>query len=290
MTKVNESLLKKIQNLLNTTTENGSTESEAQNAILLAQKLMAKNGLEMADIEANANDTSTKKEIIEGKGTDGVKLAWWHKDLARILADNFRCYFFLRSGPGYSNVVFLGLKEDVEIAKSIFHFASIQIEFHARKYRKNRKKELQQELMPSDFKNYTLEQVVEYAKSVGVSPYFIDGLFLRVKDEAQQRKQLTTEIKKNVGASIDGVALRNDYIKGFLSGLKEKFKEQVKENAEEWGLILVKDGDVVQRYENISKNFTTARASTVSSSGDNAAYSAGKKQGKQFSNISGQLN
>jgi hypothetical protein len=43
---------------------------------------------------------------------------------------------------------------------------------------------------------------------------------------------------------------KNDYIAGFLSGLKEKFNEQIKEN-EEWGLIIQKDQLVVDTFEKI---------------------------------------
>lgn len=289
MSNKNE-MLNKIKNLLNTTTENGASEAEAQSAILLAQKLMAKHGLEMADVEANAGDKATKKEVMEGYGTEGVKLAWWHKRLAQIIADNFRCYYFLRVYYKETKIVFMGLKEDVEIAKSIFKFASIQIEHHARAYRKNRKKELEEQNLPKGFKHFSIDEVINYANESGVSDYTVSGILAKYEKEAMQKKYLTLEIKKAMGIKIDGPALRNDYIRGFLAGLDEKFKEQVKANEAEWGLILVKDGDVVERYNELSKSFRTAKASSVSTSHDTGAYSAGVKQGKKFTSIKGELN
>jgi hypothetical protein len=44
-----------------------------------------------------------------------------------------------------------------------------------------------------------------------------------------------------------GATHENAYIKGFLSGLMAKFAEQVKEN--QWGLILVKDPEIVEAKE-----------------------------------------
>lgn len=286
---MNNDILKKIQNLLNTTTEKGASEAEAQNAILLAQKLMAKHGLDMADIEASSNDKETKKEVIEGYGTEGFKLAWWHKSLANVIANNFRCYYFMRSFYKETRIVFMGLKEDVEIAKSIFKFASAQIEYHARKYRKNRKKELEEQNLPEGFKDFSIKEVIDYASRSGVRDYVIDGILRKYDKEAMQRKYLTIEIKEAMNIKIDGPALRNDYIRGFIAGLDEKFREQVEVNKEEWGLVLVKDTDVVERYNELSKNFRTARASKVSSSNDASAFNAGVKQGKKFNQVSGEL-
>lgn len=286
MTGNKESIVEKIQKLLNTTTEKGATEAEAQNAMLMAQKLMAKNGLDMADIEANTESAETKKEVMEGFGTDAIKLAWWHKQLANIIADNFRCYNFQRTYGGVSKIVFLGLKADVEIAKSIFKFATIQIEHHAKQYRRARRKELDNKL-PKEFRESDFDEMVKLAEQYGVSSYVINGIFGRYSSEAQRKKQLTTAVKEVLGLTIDGAAIRNDFIRGFLVGLKEKFREQIEVNKAEWGLVLVKDGAVVERYN--SMKFTTARASSVSTNHDNGAYTAGKKQGKAFNQVSGEL-
>jgi len=282
--KRKEELLTKIQNLLNTTTDKGASESEAQTAILLAQKLMAKHGLEMSDVEASGEPVS--KEVAEAAGQDkGGVLQWWEKNLAKIIADNFRCYTFTRGYGRRYFIVFMGLKEDTEIAKGIFKFASAQIEHHARQYRRSRKKELEKRL-PGGFKKWSIEELKEFAESVDV-PYRRVDAAMAYDTEAMKRKYLTSYIKEALGLNIDGVALRNDYVSGFLKGLSDKLREQQKANEAEWGLVLVKDTDVVAKYE--SMNFTKGKASKVSSSGDAEAYSAGVKQGKAFSSASGEL-
>src|SRR5690606_14632436 len=159
----------------------------------------------------------------------------------------------------------------------------------ARQYRKKRKKELEEEHLPKGFKDYSIEEVLEYAREVGVNEFIINSIDMRYNKESMKRKYLTIEIKKALDIKINGTAIRNDYISGFIHGLNQKFKEQVEQNKEEWGLILVKDKDLVEHYNEISKNFTTARASTYTSGGDMGAYSAGVKQGKKFQTISGQI-
>lgn len=75
------------------------------------------------------------------------------------------------------------------------------------------------------------------------------------------------------------MAVKNDYIGGYLWGLNDKFKEQVER--ENWGLILVKDALVVQEYEKL--NLKKGRATRRSSHGDLKAKQEGYNQGKQFS-------
>lgn len=74
--------------------------------------------------------------------------------------------------------------------------------------------------------------------------------------------------------------VRNTYISGFLSGLKQKFKEQVEKN--NWGLVLVTDALVVQAIED--KKLTKGSSSGIrpNFSGDSEAYNEGKKQGTNF--------
>lgn len=214
---VDEKILNKIKNILNKTTENGATEEEAQSAMLMAQKMMAKHNLSMSDIDIGS---STNKEVIDVSFMEFKKMPWWAKHLLTIVANNFRCSPYILMRGKASMPSFIGLKEDVEIAKEIYIFAVNSIKYY--------------------------------------SDEFI--------------KKLTKQ-----GFPTRGV--RNDYIKGFLSGLEDKFKEQVEEN--NWGLILVKDEAVVE-YTN-KMNFRKGTASKITTAGMSEATKAGYKQGKQFS-------
>lgn len=284
-----EKIIKKIQHILNKTTEKGATEEEAQSAMLMAQKLMAKYGLEMTDIEITTTDKETKKEIVEGEATDSIKLAWWHKSLAKIIADNFRCrHFYYKSYGGYYQVVFFGFKEDVEIAKMVYKFASIQIEYHARQYRRKRKKELEKKFLPENFKNMSFDELATFATSrCNISLWKIDRIYKKYDNEATRKKYLTLAIKEALGINI-GTAVRNDYIRGFLKGLDEKFKEQIEQNKEEWGLVLVRDKAIDEAFANIQST-EKMRPSKVSTSYDFKAYEDGRQQGKRFEQVSGEI-
>lgn len=75
------------------------------------------------------------------------------------------------------------------------------------------------------------------------------------------------------------IAVKNDYIAGYLEGLREKFREQVEQ--EGWGLILVKDNEVIERFEDMGvKNET---GGTRSTGGDQEAREKGYQDGKKFS-------
>ena len=74
-----------------------------------------------------------------------------------------------------------------------------------------------------------------------------------------------------------GTACENAYINGFLSGLIAKFKEQVKQN--EWGLVLVKDKEVVEAKQ--KHNPVTPRKVPIPTTADDPiAYARGYVDGK----------
>lgn len=74
--------------------------------------------------------------------------------------------------------------------------------------------------------------------------------------------------------------IKNDYAIGFINGLDERFKEQLKSN-KEWGLVIVKDPKVVESYKEYSQGFV---AIEVHSKFDKniKAFEIGKKDGKEF--------
>lgn len=65
-------------------------------------------------------------------------------------------------------------------------------------------------------------------------------------------KKLKYQYVKN-GCSARGI--ENDYAIGFINGLRSKFEEQKRAN-QEWGLVLVKDKEVVEVYSQIKFNKT----------------------------------
>jgi Protein of unknown function (DUF2786) len=213
-----ESVIKKIQKALALANDNKKNPEESETAMLMAQKLMAKYQLSMNDVEV-ADDS---KQAIEGDGTDYTRLQWWMKIVANIIADNFKCYCYLRTSNKKSKIIFLGLEHDVEICKMVYKFALSSIKY----------------------------QADNYIRRSGVN-----------------------------GDRAYTVAVKNDYIAGYIQGLKDKFKEQV--NKEEWGLVLVKDALVEQKFNELK--LRSGRASQRSSKGDAEAQMQGYNDGKNFS-------
>jgi len=138
---VNEKMLHKVKALLNLARNGGDPGSnEAQSALLMAQRLMAENGINEVEVGDSAESTSTK-EVLDEYVTEFEKLSWWKKSLGRIIAQNFRCYSYLNKCKGYTRLVFMGLKEDTEIAIIAFSFATDSIRLGADKFMKAYRKD-----------------------------------------------------------------------------------------------------------------------------------------------------
>ncbi|SKC86853.1 Protein of unknown function [Maledivibacter halophilus] len=90
-------------------------------------------------------------------------------------------------------------------------------------------------------------------------------------------KKLQYKYRKE-GLSVKGLA--NDYAVGFIAGLSEQFEEQKRKN-QEWGLVLVKDKEIVKAYE--EKEFKGSIDTTINFKGYDEAYCKGHKDGQNFS-------
>lgn len=74
--------------------------------------------------------------------------------------------------------------------------------------------------------------------------------------------------------------LINDYAIGFIEGLEIKFEEQKNANPE-WGLVLIKDKEVIEAYE--QQDFDGSFDINSKFQGNSDAYYMGVKDGKDFS-------
>lgn len=109
MTK--EQVIDKIKKLLALAADE-SNENEAKAALLMAQKLMAKHNV---NVEMTGEQTIAyaKEECVHRYD------AAYRKPLAHVIADNFRCRFYLHG----SQVVFFGRDFDARVAKEAFEYA-----------------------------------------------------------------------------------------------------------------------------------------------------------------------
>jgi hypothetical protein len=218
MSNEKDSVISKIRKAL-AISQDGANDQECETALLMAQRLMAKHGIDMSEVE-NVEDG---KEVVHENITDRGRTPYWKKALAKVIADNFRCYTYNRTGGGKSRIVFLGTKSDVELAKELFEFA--------------------------------------------------------VNVLQQSVKKFLAEQKKERGDDYSGTGLRNDYILGFVDGLREKFLEQVKELS--LTPALVKDKEVVSAHE--SMNFRRTSGSRIQRQFDRGAYQSGHSEGRSLS-------
>lgn len=123
---MNEKVIDKIKKLFSLS--DSTNEHEAKQAMLMAQKLMAKHNLEAKDIVVNE-----KSDVHEIKCGDYGKKTW-KRLLAGVIAKNFRCkHFYNNRGQRGFVVVFVGILEDIEIAKEIYEFAINTIENNQKK-------------------------------------------------------------------------------------------------------------------------------------------------------------
>ncbi len=108
----NEKILEKIRKLFELS-KNNPSEEEAKSAACMAQELMVKYGIEDAEVE----DDCKQEEIEEIELSIPAKK--WKYQLARIVADNFRCKHFY---CGRDTLIFYGHSTDVSIAAETFAY------------------------------------------------------------------------------------------------------------------------------------------------------------------------
>ena len=112
-----EAIKEKIRNILNRTVENGATEEEAKTAAALAQKLMARYGIDEKGIaHAKLSDIDKIDYVWARDKADGYELR-----LGNVIAKNFRTVFvqtwFVDKGMGFG---FWGRRSDAEVASATY--------------------------------------------------------------------------------------------------------------------------------------------------------------------------
>ena len=88
-------------------------QHEAESAALMAQKLMAKHGIEASDLDYEDELTIAQEKV------DLPESCKWKLQLGVIVADNFRCKVFTQ---GSRVLVFYGHSQDAKAAKSVYEY------------------------------------------------------------------------------------------------------------------------------------------------------------------------
>lgn len=115
-----EAMQEKIKGLL-ATAKGSNFKEEAEQALLTAQRLMAKYGIENEDVKSN--DEKIGEVMVLWKGA----LRVWEKALANVIADNFKVQLYysqkLVNGKKGSTIMFYGYGVDVETAIDTYNLA-----------------------------------------------------------------------------------------------------------------------------------------------------------------------
>lgn len=125
-------IIEKVQGLLALAQDN-KNDAEGHSALLLAQKLMAKYNLTKKDVA----EAGAKKEIYDYPITPYKQLRWWEKQLAIVIADNFRvkCYFRVKKCDEIQNkescIIYYGTKDDWQLAQTLYYLALEQLQFYS---------------------------------------------------------------------------------------------------------------------------------------------------------------
>ncbi|WP_243249034.1 MULTISPECIES: DUF2786 domain-containing protein [Clostridium] len=208
-------VVEKIKKLL--ALSESSNEHEAKVSLLKAQELLAKHKLSLKEVkEFKIYNNSIKEKV----STVSFTKAKWKAKLARVIADNFGCYYYFKTRRSHT-IAFFGREEDTLVCNIVLEYAVDCINSSVRKLR------------------------YRYSRD---------------------------------GYSTKG--LENDYALGFIKGLNKMFEEQKRSN-QEWGLVLVKDAEVVEAHENIK--FKGSVDTKTQFEGYSEVYDQGYKDGEDFS-------
>ena len=78
----------------------------------------------------------------------------------------------------------------------------------------------------------------------------------------------------------DQITIEKWYAQGFVNGLKELFAEQVEQNREEWGLVLVKASEPLEKFKETLESKSVKVSRTYGY--DSSAYTKGHEDGKNL--------
>lgn len=117
-----ETILRRIQKLF-ALAGNNPDEAEVQSAMLKAQELLLKHGLNMETVNGFHEQEDEDISIKEGEPDQGGKrLFSWQVRIAQIIAKNFRCKTFRWKDYRDTSMHFFGQAKDVDAAVETANF------------------------------------------------------------------------------------------------------------------------------------------------------------------------
>lgn len=209
-----ENIILKIQKLLKLAESNN--EHEAQSAVVMARKLMAKHKLTMEDIDVES------EEVTEDS-TEWMRSPW-KRTLATVLADHFRCKTYINHKRSSYRVKFIGLEEDVKIICLIYRQVINMIE------KTSRQKGLDKKSYAIGFISGLDEKLTQQTIELEESEYALVVVTpAKVKDKYEEIKKGFSGCFK--GKSMYDIKINHDhYFKGEIDGSNYCKDEQIEVN------------------------------------------------------------
>src|SRR5690606_27836339 len=134
-----------------------------------------------------------------------------------------------------------------------------------------------------NFKKMRLEEIEELAWNKLINYNDLRKLY---PNEKIYKMRLIMEIKKAVGLDFSAASIKNDFISGFLAGLKYSFEQQLKEN-QEMALVLVRPKENDDEWNKLTMR--KAKASIVKREFIQEAIQEGYRQGVEWNAPKGQI-
>lgn len=223
MTVKNDRILKIVKDLLALAEDDERHVEESHNAFLKAQRLMVKYGIDPSEV----TDQAETREILEQSGTDYKRLFWWERELASIVARNFRCkhYYNGRYVEGKSQIqrriMFMGQEGDVELASEMYKLVVDAALFYTKRY-----------MNQFDLKGTAIKN--DYLRG------FVDGLERKFEEQIEQQEWglvlvIPKEVEEKYAVKVTGKGipltlpdLSSDehYDKGFKDGKSIDYKKE----------------------------------------------------------------
>lgn len=228
MTSRNESIIQKIKGLLAIANDHKNDE-ECQTAFVMAQKLMMKYEISSSEIL----DQESSETVSKGQVTAHKTLFWWERQLANIIADNFRVtwYYNSKTVEGESKkkraIIFLGYENDIALAKEMYILAYEVLSFYVSQfvdeyYKVNllqRERSLTTELKNSYIRGFLNGLNEKFEKQVKEMEQEY-GLMVLLPTEVKQAYHEMFEGKNGLSFKLPPIEEVEAYQKGFHDGNK----------------------------------------------------------------------
>ena len=120
MTDIEESIIKKIRKLLTLANCKGATEAEAKQAMEMAQHLMTKYKISIANVESEKVSFEIRHEVFHKRKSQSINPA--DEYIMPILQRFYRVRVLYSGGRYGKELIIIGAHEDIEIAKYVHAF------------------------------------------------------------------------------------------------------------------------------------------------------------------------